>query len=134
MGFLNHIRVLNIKIISKINLYLIFLKIPIDKYKIKLNFMCISVELFYNFFFMWKTSFLVESNSSTFYVFKLPAFNIKNKHLFGSLIIWRLKEDWFKIFYLFWFLLSWFNTYYINLCWSNRHIDICIGKWIYPRV
>jgi hypothetical protein len=39
-GFLNHIRVLNIKIISQINLFLIFLKKTIDKYKIKLNFMC----------------------------------------------------------------------------------------------
>jgi hypothetical protein len=35
MGFLNHIRVLNIKIISQINLFLIFLKKTIDKYKIK---------------------------------------------------------------------------------------------------
>jgi hypothetical protein len=65
MGFLNHIRVLNIKIISQINLFLIFLKKTIDKYKIKSNFMCFSVALFYNYFLCGKRAFLCgESNSS----------------------------------------------------------------------
>jgi hypothetical protein len=65
MGFLKHIRVLNIKIISQINLFLIFLKKTIDKYKFKLNFMCFSVALFYNFFLCGKLAFLCgESNSS----------------------------------------------------------------------
>jgi hypothetical protein len=65
MGFLNHIRVLNIKIISQLNLFLIFLKKTIDKYKIKLNFMCFSVALFYNYFLFGKRAFLCwESNSS----------------------------------------------------------------------
>ena len=61
MGFLNHIRVLNIKIISQINLFLIFLKKTIDKYKFKLNFMCFSVALFYHFF---TTFFYVENELS----------------------------------------------------------------------
>jgi hypothetical protein len=52
MGFLNHIRVLNIKIISQINLFLIFLKKTVEKYKIKSNFMCFSVALFYNYFYV----------------------------------------------------------------------------------
>jgi hypothetical protein len=65
MGFLNHIRVLNIKEISQINLFLIFLKKTIVKYKIKSNFMCISVALFYNYFLCGKRAFLCgESNSS----------------------------------------------------------------------
>jgi hypothetical protein len=65
MGFLNHIRVLNIKKISQINLFLIFLKKTIEKYKFKLNFMCFSVALFYNFFLCGKRAFLCgESNSS----------------------------------------------------------------------
>jgi hypothetical protein len=54
MGILNHIRVLNIKMISQINLFLIFLKKTIDKLKIKLNFMCFSVALFYIFFYVEK--------------------------------------------------------------------------------
>jgi hypothetical protein len=58
MGFLNHIRVLNIKIISQINSFLIFLKKTIDKYKIKSNFMCFSVALFYNYFLCGKRAFL----------------------------------------------------------------------------
>ena len=65
MGFLSHIRVLNIKIISQINLFLMFLKKTIDNKKIKLNFMCFSVALFYNFFLCGKRAFLCgESNSS----------------------------------------------------------------------
>jgi hypothetical protein len=62
MGFLNHIPVLNI---NQINLFLIFLKKTIDKYKIKSNFMCFSVALFYNYFLCGKRAFLCgESNSS----------------------------------------------------------------------
>jgi hypothetical protein len=65
MGFLNHIQVLNIKIISQINLFLIFLEKTIDKYKIKSNFMCFSVALFDNYFLCGKRAFLCgESNSS----------------------------------------------------------------------
>jgi hypothetical protein len=68
MGFLNHIPVLNIKIIRQINLFLIFLKKTIDKYKIKSNFMCFSVALFYNYFLCGKRAFLCgESNSSINY-------------------------------------------------------------------
>jgi hypothetical protein len=67
MDFLNLIRVLNIKIISQINLFLIFLKKTIDKYIIKSNFMCFSVALFYNYFLYGKRAFLCgESNSSIF--------------------------------------------------------------------
>jgi hypothetical protein len=55
----------HIKIISQINLFLIFLKKTIDKYKIKSNFMCFSVALFYNYFLCGKRAFLCgESNSS----------------------------------------------------------------------
>jgi hypothetical protein len=67
MGFLNHIRVLNTKIISHINLFLIFLKKTIDKYLIKSNFMCFSVALFHNYFLCGKRAFLCgESNRSFF--------------------------------------------------------------------
>ena len=54
MGLSNHIRVLNMKIISQINLFLICLKKTIDKYKIKLNFMCFSVVLFTTIFYVEK--------------------------------------------------------------------------------
>jgi hypothetical protein len=65
MGFLNHIQVLNIKIIIEINFFLIFLKKTVEKYKIKSNFMCFSVALFYNYFLCGKRAFLCgESNSS----------------------------------------------------------------------
>jgi hypothetical protein len=65
MGFLNHIRVLNIKINIEINFFLIFLKKTVEKYKIKSNFMCFSVALFYKNFSGGKRAFLCgESNSS----------------------------------------------------------------------
>jgi hypothetical protein len=64
-GFLNHILVFNIKIIIEINFFLIFLKKTVKKYKIKSNFMCFSVALFYNYFLCGKRAFLCgESNSS----------------------------------------------------------------------
>jgi hypothetical protein len=47
------------------NLFLIFLKKTVEKYKIKPNFMCFSVALFYNYFLCGKLAFLCgESNSS----------------------------------------------------------------------
>jgi hypothetical protein len=65
MGFLNHIRVLNIEIIIEINFFLIFLKKTVEKYKIKSNFTCLSVALIYNYFLCGKLAFLCgESNSS----------------------------------------------------------------------
>jgi hypothetical protein len=81
MGFLNHILVLNIKIISQINLFLIFLKKTVEKYKIKPNFMCFSVALFYNFSLCGKLAFLCgESNSSkkNFQNFLINIFTITN--------------------------------------------------------
>jgi hypothetical protein len=57
MGFLNHIRVLNIINIIEINFFLIFLKKTVEKYKIKSNFMCFGIALFCNYFLCGKRAF-----------------------------------------------------------------------------
>jgi hypothetical protein len=95
MVFLNHIRVLNIKIISQINLFLIFLKKTIDIYIIKTNFMCFSLALFYNYFLCGKRSFLCgESNSSYFFVDPIKVIKLTNfkilKQIELSYIVWFL--------------------------------------------